>query len=369
MSDVNKVRSNAGVSYGFEDAVARQRAEEAVEIANEANATSKALSIEVKNAMDTLFRNMVLNDYDGQSEYEIIHSWATKITVVSLSAVYTQSGTVYDTDTLDSLKNDLRVIAILDNSTTADISTYTLSGTLTPGTSSITVSYQGKTTTFDVTVTSYPCLYYWDFTRSLTDIKQGAVASITNCNRTSNGVTIDGTSSQGTANNQYIDLGDVFGLGKTIDIRLKDVSADFGNTVGVMFETWDGENDPGQYNSFGWRYHSTANYLGWGYMTKTNAAWRYPSNDSSSVKKNKQLFDGDHTLTIKITSEGEVYVYKDGVDMDIQYAANSTTPSERPQFDANTEAHSHVPIIGSKLYYPNFYSMTVISAMIYNTEG
>lgn len=35
MSDVNKVASNAGVQYGFEDTVARQMAEEAVEIANE----------------------------------------------------------------------------------------------------------------------------------------------------------------------------------------------------------------------------------------------------------------------------------------------------------------------------------------------
>lgn len=46
MSDVNKVRSNAGVQYGFEDTVARQRAEEAVTIANEAKATSRILSVE-----------------------------------------------------------------------------------------------------------------------------------------------------------------------------------------------------------------------------------------------------------------------------------------------------------------------------------
>lgn len=46
MSDVNKVRSNAGVQYGFEDTVARQIANEAVEIANEAKAQAKAISIE-----------------------------------------------------------------------------------------------------------------------------------------------------------------------------------------------------------------------------------------------------------------------------------------------------------------------------------
>ena len=77
------------------------------------------------------------------------------VTLTSISAVYTQSGTVYDTDTLDSLKTDLVVTAHYDNSTTSTVAStdYTLSGTLTAGTSTITVSYGGKTTTFNVTVT------------------------------------------------------------------------------------------------------------------------------------------------------------------------------------------------------------------------
>ena len=73
--------------------------------------------------------------------------------LVSISAVYTQSGTVYNTDTLDSLKDDLVVTAHYDDTTTATVTGYTLSGTLTAGTSTITVSYGGKTTTFNVTVT------------------------------------------------------------------------------------------------------------------------------------------------------------------------------------------------------------------------
>jgi len=73
----------------------------------------------------------------------------------SISAVYTQSGTVYDTDSLDSLKADLVVTATYSDSSTATIASadYTLSGTLTEGTSTITVAYSGKTTTFTVTVT------------------------------------------------------------------------------------------------------------------------------------------------------------------------------------------------------------------------
>lgn len=75
-------------------------------------------------------------------------------TVSSISAVYTQSGTVYDTDSLDSLKSDLVVTATFSDSSTGVIAAedYTLSGTLTVGTSTITVTYMGLSDTFNVTV-------------------------------------------------------------------------------------------------------------------------------------------------------------------------------------------------------------------------
>ena len=78
-------------------------------------------------------------------------------TISSISAVYTQSGTVYDNDTLDSLKSDLVVNANFTDQTSVVVpsSDYTLSGTLTTGTSTITVSYSGQTTTFNVTVTHF----------------------------------------------------------------------------------------------------------------------------------------------------------------------------------------------------------------------
>lgn len=87
-------------------------------------------------------------------------------TVSSISAVYTQSGTVYDTDSLDSLKSDLVVTANYSGGTseTVPASDYTLSGTLTVGTSTVTVSYAGLTTTFSVTVSEQrfiPSQYTW----------------------------------------------------------------------------------------------------------------------------------------------------------------------------------------------------------------
>ena len=81
---------------------------------------------------------------------------STSVELVSIEATYTQSGTVYTTDTLDSLKPDLVVIATYDDTSTEVVSgtDYTLSGTLTAGTSTITVTYEGKTDTFTVTVTA-----------------------------------------------------------------------------------------------------------------------------------------------------------------------------------------------------------------------
>lgn len=73
-------------------------------------------------------------------------------TLTGIDAVYTQSGTVYDTASLNDLKTDLVVTGTYDDSTTAVITDYTLSGTLAEGTSTITVSYGGFTDTFTVVV-------------------------------------------------------------------------------------------------------------------------------------------------------------------------------------------------------------------------
>lgn len=76
-------------------------------------------------------------------------------TLTSITATYNQgSATIYPSTSLDSLKTNLTVTATYsDNSTsTIPLSSYTLSGTLNVGVSTITVTYSGKTTTFNVTV-------------------------------------------------------------------------------------------------------------------------------------------------------------------------------------------------------------------------
>lgn len=110
------------------------------------------LTSDIKQALLQLAAKVAYVDDDGQDYYDDLHD--ALYTLVSISAVYTQSGTVYTSDSLDSLKSDLVVTALYDDQSMATVTSYTLSGTLTAGTSTITVSYGGKTTTFTVTVTA-----------------------------------------------------------------------------------------------------------------------------------------------------------------------------------------------------------------------
>lgn len=119
----------------------------------EEGGSGSGLTEDIKQALLQITEKVVYTDEHGQDYYDALYNaFYPPANLVSISAVYTQSGTVYDTDSLDSLKTDLVVTALYDDQTTETVTTYTLSGTLTEGTSTITVSYGGKTTTFNVTV-------------------------------------------------------------------------------------------------------------------------------------------------------------------------------------------------------------------------
>lgn len=151
----------------------------------------------------------------------VITVTTSQATVSSISAVYTQSGNVYATDTLDSLKDDLVVTATYTDSTTYVVPSaeYTLSGTLAAGTSTITVTYGNKTTTFTVVVSASPItyLYNWDLTQSLVDsvsskeIVLNAGSGVSNASRDSSGLHFN-------AGTQNAYLGTIEMVGKTIEI-------------------------------------------------------------------------------------------------------------------------------------------------------
>ena len=127
----------------------------------EGGGSGSGLTEGIKAALLQIASKVAYIDEHGQNYYDALYdALYPPADLVSISAVYTQSGTVYDTDTLDSLKDDLVVTAHYSDQTTETVTIYTLSGTLTEGTSTITVSYGGKTTTFNVTVIDmlYPLL-------------------------------------------------------------------------------------------------------------------------------------------------------------------------------------------------------------------
>lgn len=115
------------------------------------------LTDNVKQALLDCFAHVAWVDANGADYYEALEEALTNPRdLVSISASFEQGGAIiYETDPLDSLKQNLTVTATYDDGTSATVSDYTLSGSLAAGTSTITVTYHGKTDTFSVTVTAW----------------------------------------------------------------------------------------------------------------------------------------------------------------------------------------------------------------------
>lgn len=111
---------------------------------------------QVKAALLNLLSHVAFVDEHGQQYYdELEEAMEQALAVTFITADFEQGeAVIYDTDSLDDLKQYLTVTAFYEDGTSGTVTAYTLSGTLTEGTSTITVSYGGKTATFDVTVTT-----------------------------------------------------------------------------------------------------------------------------------------------------------------------------------------------------------------------
>lgn len=133
MSELDKIILN-GTQYNFKN-------------------SDDGLTEQIKQALLACFQNVPFLD-DNDCYNDLYNALYPPTNLTSITCVYTQSGTVYDTASLNDLKQDLVVTAHYSDSTSETVSSYSLSGTLAVGTSTITVSYSGKTTTFNVTVTA-----------------------------------------------------------------------------------------------------------------------------------------------------------------------------------------------------------------------
>ena len=123
------------------------------------------LSDPVKSAIINLFSHVVYVDGEAQTYIQALQqAWAIKGTLSSISADFEQgSAVIYEGSDLSAIKQYLTVTGTYTyqgNTIITEITDYTLSGSLTEGTCTITVTYQSKTTTFTVEVTStFPSEY------------------------------------------------------------------------------------------------------------------------------------------------------------------------------------------------------------------
>jgi hypothetical protein len=124
--------------------------------AHYSDSTSQTVTAYTLSGTLTAGASEITVTYAGKTaKFTVTVSGGVAPTVTSISAVYTQGGrTVYATTPLDDLKAGLTVTAHYSDSTSQSVMAYTLSGTLAVGSSTITVTYQGQTTSFTVTVTS-----------------------------------------------------------------------------------------------------------------------------------------------------------------------------------------------------------------------
>lgn len=268
-------------------------------------------------------------------------------TLSSISASYTQTGTVYDTDDLDDVltAGTLVVTATYSDSSTATISNddCTLSGTLEVGTSTITVSYGGETATFNVTVTeAVPenLLYKWDnLGVSLIDSVNGAEATTTGTQDSVNGcISFNATS-------KYIDFGKIYNYDRTYEIKFGASNAAKTNTHARFFAVdSDSATDSGGGAVFAFR----GNY---GFAFYNGSSW-----ESTLVSgTNERNMFANSTLSIYIDSVGKAYAYKDGVLL-------GSTVSTFKTYNSNLRVY-----IGSS-QQDDLYNLEIKSMTVYSGE-
>ena len=120
--------------------------------------TGSKLSEAIRDSFYTFFQNCALKVPNSALITDIYHA-LYDVELESIDVVLTLGTTyIYTTDDLDRLKQYLTVTAHWADDTTTTVNNYTLSGTLTVGSNTITVTYQGKTDTFSVT--AYTGFYY-----------------------------------------------------------------------------------------------------------------------------------------------------------------------------------------------------------------
>lgn len=132
------------------------------------------LSDDIKTALLNCFEHVAWIDDQGQDYYDALESALYPgPRLLRIEAVFNQPvETIYTDDNIESLRQYLTVTAYFNDSSTQVVTTYTLSGALVSGTSTITVTWQGVITTFTVTaVDFYNDIYTFSLANGLLHIE------------------------------------------------------------------------------------------------------------------------------------------------------------------------------------------------------
>lgn len=283
---------------------------------------SGAISNALKTALLTIAQKVAYIDEHGQTYYQALYdALYPPANLVSISAVFTQGAAViYDTDSLDDLKQYLAVTALYDDSSTADVTSQCLlSGTLTVGTSIITASYGGMTDTFTVTVTEDlpDYLYNWDLTSSLVDTVSSQTIVLSGASW--GYPTQDSTGLHFTGGGQIASLGVIDLIGKTIefDVAEFDFKASVGNNTRFLVTTNDSKNLPigpiTHRKGLGWSaygfYDNIDSHTASSFRLWSATGWGnlYPGDNSQinafDGKTVKLIFVDDNTVSMYLDSD------------------------------------------------------------------
>lgn len=145
--------------YTNEEAVLSPDFETAIQaaVAQAISEGGLGFSDEFKEALLACFEQVAWKTTYGQTYLSALETALYPgVYLASLTAAYDQDRPIYTDDSLDLVRLDLVVTANYSDGTTETLAddAYELTGTLTAGTSTITVSYGGKTATVSVLVTA-----------------------------------------------------------------------------------------------------------------------------------------------------------------------------------------------------------------------
>lgn len=229
--------------------------------------------------------------------------------VTGIEVTYTQTQTVTVDTPLNDLRQDLIVKAIYRGGRKKEVEDYTLSGTLSVGTSNITVSYHGYDEIIEVTVSSN-YIYEWDLTDSLTDKIQGATFT-----------TQGATFTRGTG----VSFPNVYSL---IELSNLPVNISFGKTIEIDVGSTSLSPSSGTYTYF----MSVSNLPAAFYWDRYSQRWKIRvSGEVSYIKSsnNINVFSGK-TLKMILNSETDLKIYAGD---EIAYEGYNIINSSYPNFD------------------------------------